>query len=75
MNSLLFGIMLTVIGETVYQINPPMAMDVYSQLMAHKTLKWSASGVDYIVPFHSVIKAYIYRYKETVEAPKDANCE
>ena len=74
MNALLFGIELTIIGET-YQINPPAAMAVYSQLMAHQTLKWSDSGVDYIVPFHAVIHAAIYRFIEEVEAPEDANCE
>lgn len=59
--------------DTEYSIADATA--VYGQLLAHKDLEWTASGVDYIVPFHAVLYAIITRSSSTVEAPTDANCK
>ena len=71
MKKITMSIHLYVIGAD-YTITDPA---VYEQMMGHKTIKWVASGVEYIVPFHAVVKAEITRSSETVEAPADAFCK
>lgn len=60
--------------DTDYTVTGAAANAVYGQLLGHKTLEWSDSEHDYIVPFHAVIMAEITRSSSTVEAPTDANC-